>query len=134
MSWLSKLLGWFKLTSLTPLPLVELTLLELHNEARKNKGLSALKINPQLKAAAQGWAYRMAGMHTLSHGNFSYRIYKVDYLGSIIGENIAEGYLSAETVFAGWLRSPKHAKNIFKPDYKEIGIGCATECIKNIEV
>lgn len=127
MNWLTKLLWWFRSTSLTPLPLVELTLLELHNEARKNKGLPALKINPQLKAAAQGWAYRMADIHTLSHGNFSYRIQEAGYSGSIIGENIAEGYTSVETVSAGWLRSPGHAANIFKPDYQEIGIGCTID-------
>lgn len=128
MSWLSKLLGWFKSKStVTPLPLVVLTLLELHNEARKNKGLSILKINSQLTAAAEGWAYRMAGMHTLSHGNFSFRIHEAGYSGSVIGENIAEGYSTAETVFAGWLKSPGHAANIFKPDYQEIGIGCAVD-------
>ena len=43
-----------------------------------------------------------------------------------IGENIAAGDRTAESVVAGWLDSPGHRANILKPEYREIGVGVAT--------
>ena len=40
-----------------------------------------------------------------------------------LGENIAAGYTTPETVFQGWLNSPDHRENIVRVNYSEIGVG-----------
>jgi uncharacterized protein YkwD len=39
------------------------------------------------------------------------------------GENIAAGYVDAETVMDGWLASPGHCANLLEPGYGAVGIG-----------
>jgi uncharacterized protein YkwD len=43
--------------------------------------------------------------------------------GSAMGENIAAGYDAAQRVFAAWMRSDGHRKNILNCNYNKIGIG-----------
>lgn len=39
------------------------------------------------------------------------------------GENIAQGYQSAESVMNGWMTSPGHCANIMTAGFKELGVG-----------
>ena len=41
------------------------------------------------------------------------------------GENIAEGYTTAEDVMNGWINSPGHRANLLNPAFKDIGIGAS---------
>ena len=40
-----------------------------------------------------------------------------------IGENIAAGDPTPESVVGGWMSSPGHRANMLKPEYQEIGVG-----------
>jgi uncharacterized protein YkwD len=46
---------------------------------------------------------------------------------SKLGENIAMGYASAESVVAGWMGSEGHKKNILNASYTHMGISCCKD-------
>jgi uncharacterized protein YkwD len=48
----------------------------------------------------------------------------VDY--SIIGENIAGGQESIESVVTAWLASPAHCTNLMESEFREIGVAVVT--------
>lgn len=50
------------------------------------------------------------------------RVARVGYEWSAVGENIAIGAPTAETVVSGWLDSPGHCRNIMAPQFTEMGI------------
>jgi uncharacterized protein YkwD len=45
------------------------------------------------------------------------------YPGGTWGENIAQGYGSAQSVVAAWMASPGHRANILNPAYHYMGLG-----------
>lgn len=47
----------------------------------------------------------------------------VDAPGSMTGENIAAGYVGANAVVEGWLKSPGHCSNIMNPKFQHLGVG-----------
>jgi uncharacterized protein YkwD len=47
------------------------------------------------------------------------------------GENLAEGYHTADEVVNAWMASPEHKANILKPDFTTMGIGIANKNGKN---
>lgn len=47
----------------------------------------------------------------------------VDGPGSMTGENIAAGYVGANAVVEGWLKSPGHCSNIMNPKFQYLGVG-----------
>lgn len=49
----------------------------------------------------------------IKHNGYSWRSY---------GENIAQGYDSAEAALQGWIASPGHCQNLMKADFTEIGV------------
>jgi uncharacterized protein YkwD len=51
------------------------------------------------------------------------RISNTGYSWSYIGENIAQGYTSPESVVQGWMDSDGHCSNIMAADFEEIGVG-----------
>ena len=51
------------------------------------------------------------------------RIERQGYGWSSIGENIAAGYRTAESVVTGWMNSPGHRANILNCRFTEIGVG-----------
>jgi uncharacterized protein YkwD len=55
------------------------------------------------------------------------RATRVDYQWRSIGENIAAGPTSAQTVVQGWLDSPGHCANLMDPAFTEMGIAYATQ-------
>ncbi len=40
------------------------------------------------------------------------------------GENLADGYQTAESVFKGWMNSEGHRRNIMEPRFTHISIAC----------
>jgi uncharacterized repeat protein (TIGR02543 family) len=46
---------------------------------------------------------------------------------SMLAENIASGYRTAEDVMNGWMNSPGHKANIYNAALTEIGVGCFVE-------
>jgi len=45
---------------------------------------------------------------------------------TVMGENIAAGYATAQAVFTGWKNSPGHNANMLNGSYRVIGIGLVT--------
>ena len=102
-------------------------LLRLHNEARVKNNLPALNINAKLQQAAQGHSKMMAQLRQMSHDlggtTPSSRVTATGYKWIAMGENIAMGYTSAQSVFQGWMNSPGHRANILHPRYVDVGFG-----------
>jgi uncharacterized protein YkwD len=49
------------------------------------------------------------------------RVTNAGYDWSSVGENIAAGYQTIDSVMAAWLESPGHCANIMEPGYSELG-------------
>jgi uncharacterized protein YkwD len=45
------------------------------------------------------------------------------YIGTTMGENIAEGQPTPADVVNGWMQSPGHCTNIMTAGYKDLGVG-----------
>lgn len=102
--------------------------LTLTNEFRAQNGLSALKLNTELNAAAQVHSEDMANQdyfdHTGKDGSQPWdRAKVVGYEALSIGENIAAGYTTAQAVVEGWKNSPGHRANMLNSNYTELGVG-----------
>ncbi|EYB68751.1 Allergen V5/Tpx-1 related [Deinococcus phoenicis] len=89
-----------------------------------------LTSSAQLEQAAQGHAADMAAKNYFSHTSqdgrtMAQRITATGYSWRTIGENIAAGQPTPESVVAGWLASEGHCRNIMNPSFKELGVGYA---------
>lgn len=102
--------------------------LELTNEFRAQNGLAPLKLNAELNAAADAHSQDMALQdyfsHTGKNGSQPWdRAKIVGYEARSMGENIAAGYQTPETVVQGWINSPGHRANMLNANYTELGVG-----------
>lgn len=102
-------------------------LLNLINQERTSRGLSALTYNNQLHEAAQAKAEDMLKNGYFEHispsGKTPWIFIKTagyDYLKA--GENLAIDFTSVKGPVEGWMNSPTHRANILKADYEETGI------------
>ena len=96
------------------------------NEERAKKGLSALTIQNDLSLAAEVRARELEQLfaHTRPDGRNCFTA--LDDIGipySSVGENIAYGYTTPSNVMEGWMNSPGHRANIMNAGYKKIGVG-----------
>lgn len=101
--------------------------LRLVNIERENAGLPALsKGGGTLSSAALTRAIECIELfdHTRPDGRDCFTAY-TDLGGSYrwLGENIAVGYTSPETVMIGWMNSPGHRENILRAEYTELCVG-----------
>jgi uncharacterized protein YkwD len=110
---------------------MEMRLLTLHNNARKNHGLKPFCVHPALQEAARAHAKDMIEYDYYAHGTWGRnesscaRIHRFGYPWSYCGENI--GYNpTPEGVFLSWMRSSIHRHNILDGGFREIGIGACT--------
>lgn len=115
--------------------------LELVNEARaqpRRCGRTAFPATTPLQASAlltraalihaQDMASRNFFEHEGSDGSqVSSRVTRVGYAWRSVGENIAAGPATAESVVDGWLKSPGHCANIMSDKFTEMGIAFATD-------
>jgi uncharacterized protein YkwD len=106
----------------------ERQVLDLTNAARRQNGCGPLSLADSLVKAAEGHASDMVRRHYMDHTNpdgksaFD-RMEASGFHGSAMGENIAAGYDTAQRVFAAWMQSDGHRKNILNCNYNKIGIG-----------
>ena len=111
----------------------ESLILEQTNKARAAEKLPPLKLNRTLTKVARAHSENMARQHKMEHvldgKKPSQRIAEAGYDYHYTGENVAYGFggFGPEEVFEGWMKSPGHRKNILDENYKEIGIGVATD-------
>lgn len=107
----------------------EKRVIELTNYERSQKSLPPLKRNKNLSDSALLYSLEMAEHHFISHTGFfgsklAERVLASGYHGwRYIGENLAMGYLTPESVVQGWMESEGHRKNMLSVDYTEIGVG-----------
>lgn len=102
--------------------------LRLTNEFRAQNSLPALKSNAELQATAQGHSQDMAVADYFSHtgkdGSAPWdRAKRVGYAANSMGENIAAGQTTAQSVVQGWIDSPGHRANLINRSYTELGVG-----------
>jgi uncharacterized protein YkwD len=101
---------------------------DLTNAARRQSGCGPLSLDDSLVKAAGQHASDMVRRHYTDHsdpeGKSAFdRMEAAGFHGSAMGENIAAGYDTAQRVFAGWMQSDGHRKNILNCNYNKIGIG-----------
>jgi uncharacterized protein YkwD len=102
-------------------------LLALHNRARAAAGLRPLALDIHLVAAAADHARAMAAARRLTHSGWDAEIAREGGQGGATGQNIAEGYATAEAVFAGWMGDPPHRANIVNGAFTRAGFACAAD-------
>jgi uncharacterized protein YkwD len=116
---------------------LESGLLKQLNVVRGDRGLSALRSNAKLAAAAEQHSREMADDGYFDHDSvdgtsFATRIAKWYPLGRFHSWDVGENLLwSSPTVdpsraVAMWMRSPGHRANILNPRFREIGIGAVS--------
>lgn len=99
----------------------------LANEARIARGVNELSINTSLMESAMLKAEDMKDKDYFDHItpeglDISYFVNAAGYNFSTIGENLAEGYFSAQSVHEAWMNSEGHRENMLSSDYEEIGV------------
>lgn len=103
-------------------------ILDLSNRARHNAGCGSLKLGSNLNRSAQGKANDMAKHRYMDHTSpngkdFDDNIRASGYKGNKTGENLGEGFKSADSVFSAWMHSPSHRANILDCKFKVLGVG-----------
>ncbi len=107
----------------------ELAFLTLINNYRAQNGLPALSMSNALYNASEGHSADMGlrnyFSHTGSDGSSPWdRIRAAGYTyNTYLGENIAAGYVDAQSVFDAWRNSPPHNENMLSANFLAIGIG-----------
>jgi uncharacterized protein YkwD len=110
-------------------PAAELQLFNIINCERINRGLTPLKPDEQLIAAAQAHSAYMARRHVLSHEgemNMYDRLSHIDLGGySMRSENIGRGASDGIEMYSQWVNHQMYLLNMFSPSYTHAGIGAA---------
>lgn len=107
----------------------EQRVVDLVNAERAAYGLSPLRYNAQLDAAAEAHNSVQVQTRTMAHinigdGDPGARIRATGFMGAW-GENVAVGQNSPDQVVREWMNSPTHRANILNPDFHQIGVSFA---------
>lgn len=115
----------------------EQEMLDLINEARSQarycgstyyEATTSLEWNCTLEIAAQSHSDDMAENNFFDHishtdeSSVGDRVTSAGYTWYLVGENIAAGQPSSETVMQDWLDSPGHCQNIMNPNYEDVAV------------
>ncbi|WP_029200352.1 CAP domain-containing protein [Oribacterium sp. NK2B42] len=95
------------------------------NEIRIANGLSAVQYSASLETTSVVRANEITTKfsHTRPDGSDWYTVNAdLQY-----GENLAEGYNTADEVVNAWMASPTHKANILKPDFNTCAISTTTQ-------
>jgi len=95
---------------------------------RRNNGLGAVTIDPELMAIAQAQAQAMAARDKLGHevlGPFGERLRAQGYRAKTAAENIGAGHHTLAEAFSSWRGSPPHRANMLLNGATRIGIAAA---------
>lgn len=99
-------------------------LLAMHSAARPKN----YRLNGDLCESAQARAEKMNAENRMYHErDWWRRIERAGYRARTSGENLGEGFSSAEAVFRAWRRSPAHNRNIMNGEFTEVGFGRSGE-------
>ncbi len=103
--------------------------IELVNAERAKEGLSPLTEAPLLDVSASIRVGEIPVLfeHDRPDGTGFETSVNIDLLGATtLGENIAAGLKTAETVMEAWMNSPGHRANIMRPEFTRIGVAYGT--------
>jgi uncharacterized protein YkwD len=105
-------------------------LLERINQERARIHLAPLRPDPKLDAAAQGHAQDMLARSFFGHNSpggdtVLERSKQAGYRPQYVGENLAEGQDTFDSVVSGWMASPAHREHILSPVFSDLGSGLA---------
>ena len=96
------------------------------NDAREKEGAAALKLDEDLCKAAQIRAEEIAELfsHTRPDGTSCFTVLKEIGWSSygMVGENIAMGQRTPESVMDSWMNSQGHRENILNEAFTAVGI------------
>lgn len=95
------------------------TLLELHNQERRQRGLNELAMDEYLNEYAQKHAEWMARKNSLTHSDVRTLMGKYH----VAGENIAWNQKDESEVVDGWMHSRGHRANILSKNFGKAGFG-----------
>lgn len=122
-------------TAATPPP-ESLRLLDLVNDLRQSgcrcgsaymPPVPVLSWQADLQLAAERHARDMARRAELDHtgsdgSDVAGRVSDTGYPWRTVGENIAWGYRTADSVFDGWRGSPGHCRNLMQAGFRHMGL------------
>lgn len=102
-------------------------IVSLTNQDRLGKGVAPLQENLDLDSAAMAKAQDMLVDNYFDHysptGETPWDFILANgYNYHFAGENLAMDFNTSNGVNSAWLNSPKHAKNIYNPNYTNIGV------------
>jgi uncharacterized protein YkwD len=89
--------------------------LSLTNAERTSRGLRALSFSSCADGFADSWASKLAAAGTLSHQALSPILSSCGARG--VGENVAFGNVSPETLVQMWMDSAGHRANVLNPAF-----------------
>ncbi len=103
---------------------IENDILDLVNTHRNSIGIPTLTKMNIVSGVADGHTEYMIETGQISHDNFDERAQELmDNAGAkSVGENVAYGYTTAESVVKSWLKSPEHKAIIENPHFTHFGI------------
>jgi uncharacterized protein YkwD len=94
-------------------------------------GLSPLKTQPMLRCSARLHSKDMGENNYFAHNSLDGRspfdrMKNAGYVGFTMGENIAKGQPTPQSVVDAWMNSSGHCVNIMNGSYTEMGVGYFT--------
>lgn len=98
--------------------------LALTNAERTSRGLRALTFSSCAGGFADRWATSLAATGLLSHQSLSPILSTC--AARSVGENVAFGNVSAQTLVQMWMDSPGHRANILNAGFTHLGVGDTT--------
>jgi uncharacterized protein YkwD len=115
---------------LKDLAAVRQAVLERVNAERAKVGVAPLHLDSHLSSAAQHHAEDMLARGYFAHASpegrtIDHRAATAWYSFHLLGENLAEGQLSAEQVVRAWMESPDHRRNLLDHAFLHMGLGLA---------
>ena len=92
--------------------------------------------NSLLLQAASGHSSDMAQNNYFSHTSLDgrtmvERVLATGYTYTNLGENIAAGQSTVESVITGWTTSPGHCQNLMNSAFRDIGVACVRSDTSN---
>jgi len=104
-----------------------IAIFDLVNKSRAERGLKELAENVELRRAAEAKAADMVKNDYFNHVSPRgvapwFWMEKSGYDYYYAGENLARGFIDANSVFDAWMRSKTHRANILNANYDEMGV------------
>src|SRR5712672_3420948 len=98
------------------------------SQYRRNNGLGAVEVDPELVKLAEVQSQAMASQNKLDHdvkAPLAKRLNASGYPANVAVENVSAGYHTLAEAFSGWRDSPPHKANMLKSGVTKLGIAAS---------